>query len=179
MQEFIKINFNDSVAVALKHLEKGRTLNVEGQEVTLLEEIPQAHKFALQNLAAGDKVYKYGFPIGIAKTDIPRGTWIHTHNLKTNLGDLLEYTYEKDIVPIPPTEDVTFMGYRRADGKVGVRNEIWIIPTVGCVNNVAQMIEKKAKKYAVGTVEDICAFPHPYGCSQMGDDPHHFMFTTF
>lgn len=170
MQEFIKINFNDSVAVALKHLEKGRTLNVEGQEVTLLEEIPQAHKFALQNLAAGEKVYKYGFPIGIAKTDIPRGTWIHTHNLKTNLGDLLEYTYEKDIVPIPPTEDVTFMGYRRADGKVGVRNEIWIIPTVGCVNNVAQMIEKKAKKYAVGTVEDICAFPHPYGCSQMGDD---------
>ncbi|MDO5538869.1 MAG: altronate dehydratase family protein [Eubacteriales bacterium] len=170
MQKFVKINANDVVGVALKPLTKGSTLNVAGQDVTLLEDIPQAHKFALQDIAAGEKVYKYGFPIGVAKEDIKKGAWVHTHNLKTGLGDLLEYTYEKDAAPLEPTEDVTFMGYRRPDGKVGVRNEIWIIPTVGCVNNVAQAIEHRAKEYVGGTVEDICAFPHPYGCSQMGDD---------
>lgn len=170
MQEFVKINANDSVAVALKPLAQGRILDVEGRKITLLEDIPQAHKFALKDISAGERVYKYGFPIGIAKEEIKEGAWIHTHNLETGLGDLLEYTYEKDVVSPASTEDVTFMGYRRANGKVGVRNEIWIIPTVGCVNNVAQAIERRAKEYVKGTVEDICAFPHPYGCSQMGDD---------
>lgn len=99
-----------------------------------------------------------------------KGEWIHVHNLKTGLGDLLSYTYQKQEVSLAPTKERTFQGYRRADGKVGVRNEIWIIPTVGCVNNVATAIERQAQALKKGTIDAIAAFPHPYGCSQMGGD---------
>ena len=92
MQDFIKINANDSVAVALKPLAKGSELDVAGQKVTLIEDIPQGHKFALKDIKAGEKVIKYGFAIGVAKEDITEGSWIHVHNIKTGLGDLLEYT---------------------------------------------------------------------------------------
>ena len=170
MQDFIKIHTNDSVAVALRPLSKGAVLSVSGDSVTLLEDIPQGHKFALKDIPKNDPVVKYGAPIGYAKADIAKGAWVHTHNLKTGLGDLLNYTYSPHIFEPAPTEDVCFQGYRRPDGKVGVRNEIWIIPTVGCVNNVATAIERKAQSLVGGTVEEIVAFPHPYGCSQMGDD---------
>lgn len=170
MQEFIKIHPNDNVAVALSPLAGGRTLTVAGQEVTLAEDIPQGHKFALCPIEEGGQVIKYGNPIGFAKEGIAAGAWIHTHNLKTGLGDVLSYTYDRQVSEPSPTEPVTFQGYRRADGKVGIRNQIWIIPTVGCVNNVASTIEKQAQKYCGGSVEAIYAFPHPYGCSQMGDD---------
>ena len=96
-----------------------------------------------------------------------------THNVKTALGDLLEYTYNPTPVEEKKTEDVTFMGFNRPDGKVGVRNEIWVIPTVGCVNNVATAIAKQANAFVKGSVEEVIAFPHPYGCSQMGDDQEH------
>ncbi len=170
MQDFIKIHPDDMVAVALKPLEAGRTLEVAGQEVTLKEDIPQGHKFALEDIEAGAKVIKYNAPIGVAKESIARGGWVHTHNIKTGLGDLLEYTYTPEVSKMEAKEAVCFQGYRRANGKVGVRNEIWIIPTVGCVNNVATSIERKARKFVKGSVEEIVAFPHPYGCSQMGDD---------
>lgn len=169
-REFIRINPHDKVAVALKPLEQGRTVDVDGIEVKLLEDIPQGHKFALCDIKAGEQVIKYGNPIGIAKEDIKKGSWIHTHNMKTGLGDLLTYTYHRNVKELAPTEDRTFMGYRRPNGKVGVRNEIWIIPTVGCVNNVAGKIARLSQDLIGGTVEDIIAFPHPYGCSQMGDD---------
>ena len=113
---------------------------------------------------------KYGYPIGIAKEDIKQGSWIHTHNMKTGLNDLLTYSYHRNVQELEPSEKRTFMGYRRKNGKVGVRNEIWIIPTVGCMNNVATSIERQAQKYVKGNVEAICTFTHPYGCSQMGDD---------
>ncbi|MCI8852666.1 MAG: altronate dehydratase [Lachnospiraceae bacterium] len=170
MQDFIKIHPDDMVAVALRPLEKGRVLEVSGTQVTLLEDIPQGHKFALQDVESGAPVIKYQEPIGVARESIPRGAWVHTHNLKTGLGDLLTYTYTPKAKDLEPKEAVCFQGYRRADGKVGVRNEIWIIPTVGCVNNVATSIERQAQKYVSGTVEEIVAFPHPYGCSQMGED---------
>lgn len=170
MQDFIRIHEDDNVAVALRPIAKGETVTVGQYEVTTLEEIPQGHKFAIKPIGAGGDVIKYGFRIGNAKEDIPAGGWIHVHNLKTALGDLLTYEYE----PVPSTlqesEHVYFDGYRRADGRAGVRNEIWIIPTVGCVNSIAQALEKKAQKFVQGNVEDIIAFPHPYGCSQMGDD---------
>lgn len=169
-KEFIRINPLDKVAVALKPLEKGRTVNVEGIEVKLLDDIPQGHKFALCDIKKGEQVIKYGNPIGIAKEDIKKGNWIHTHNMKTGLGDLLTYTYNRSVKELAPTADRTFMGYRRPNGKVGVRNEIWIIPTVGCVNNVAAKIARLSQKYIGGDVEDVIAFAHPYGCSQMGDD---------
>ena len=105
--------------------------------------------------------------------NIAEGSWIHTHNVKTALGDLLEYTYNPTPVEEKKTEDVTFMGFNRPDGKVGVRNEIWVIPTVGCVNNVATAIAKQANAFVKGSVEEVIAFPHPYGCSQMGDDQEH------
>lgn len=170
MQDFIKIHSGDNVAVALKPLVSGISVAIDGQTVTLACDIPQGHKFALTDIAEGAPVIKYGCAIGVAKEPIKKGGWVHTHNLKTGLGDLLTYTYQKQDTTLAPSEERFFDGYRRPDGKVGVRNEIWIIPTVGCVNNVAQAIERQAKKFVSGTVEDVAAFPHPYGCSQMGDD---------
>ena len=170
MQDIVKINQNDNVAVALRPSAAGETLQVGGASVTTTEEIPQGHKFALRPIQAGEEVVKYGFRIGFAKEDIPTGSWVHVHNVKTGLGDVLSYTYEPAKMDVEPTEHAYFQGYRRADGKVGVRNEIWIIPTVGCVNSIAKALEARARDLVKGTVEDIIAFPHPYGCSQMGDD---------
>ena len=170
MQDIVKINQNDNVAVAIRPIAAGETLQVGGAAVTTTEEIPQGHKFALRPIQAGEEVVKYGFRIGFAKEDIPTGSWVHVHNVKTGLGDVLSYTYEPANMDVEPTEHAYFQGYRRADGKVGVRNEIWIIPTVGCVNSIAKALEARARDLVKGTVEDIIAFPHPYGCSQMGDD---------
>jgi altronate hydrolase len=173
MANFIKINENDNVAVALEVIPENTTVTVGGIEVTTTMEIPAGHKFALADLAEGTPVIKYGFRIGITTASVKKGEWIHTHNLKTGLGDLLDYNYEPNLPEEKTTEDVTFMGYNRKNGKVGVRNEVWIIPTVGCVNNVASKIAELTKGLARENVEAICAFPHPYGCSQMGDDQEH------
>ena len=177
MQDFLKINENDKVVVALKTIPAGETVTVDVQgekrQITALEEIPAGHKMAICDIPAGAEVIKYGYRIGNAKEDIRAGAWVHTHNLKTALGDLLEYQYEPVKVEEKRTEDVTFMGFGRPDGKVGVRNEIWIVPTVGCVNNVATAIARQANRFVKGTVEEVIAFPHPYGCSQMGDDQEH------
>lgn len=170
MKEFIKIHPNDNVAVALVSLSAGSVLNVDEVIVTLTEDIPRGHKFALAAIANGSEIIKYGCPIGNAKEDISRGSWVHTHNIKTGLGDLLTYSYDQTVSELTPTAPCTFKGYRRPDGKAGIRNEIWIIPTVGCVNNVATAIERKAQKFIHGNIDGIVAFPHPYGCSQMGDD---------
>ena len=114
--------------------EKGTQINA-GTTVTTLEDIPQGHKIALADIKEGEKVIKYGFPIGVAKQDIKAGSWVHVHNVKTGLGDVLDYEYNPSGSELEPTEHAHFMGYRREDGRVGVRNEIWIIPTVGCVNS--------------------------------------------
>ena len=177
MQNFIKINENDNVVVALNTIPSGETVSVEVEgakkSVTALEEIPAGHKMALCDIPQGGEVIKYGYRIGNTKEPVKAGAWIHVHNLKTALGDLLEYTYDPVTVEEKRTEDVTFMGFNRPDGKVGVRNEIWVIPTVGCVNNVATAIAKQANAFVKGSVEEVIAFPHPYGCSQMGDDQEH------
>ncbi len=174
MKSFIRIHPQDSVAVALSPLKEGTLIQLEDStEVTLIEDIPQGHKFALKDIPAGTSIIKYGNSIGVATTDIRTGSWIHTHNMKTGLGELLTYTYDRNITPLPTREERFFQGYRRKNGKVGVRNEVWIIPTVGCVNNVAQAIEKGSQSLVSGSVEGIIAFTHPYGCSQMGDDQEH------
>ena len=170
MKPYLKINPRDLVAVALRSLDAGTAVEARGGEIILRDNIPQGHKFALEDIPAGTPVIKYGAPIGIAQTDIPQGSWVHTHNLKTGLGELLDYSYAPCGVPLAPTSDCCFQGYRREDGRAAVRNEIWIIPTVGCVNSVAQAIERQAQVYKTGTIDAIAAFPHPYGCSQMGDD---------
>lgn len=173
MQDFIRINENDNVAVALRPIAKGEQLTVGQYNVTTQEDIPQGHKFALKPIEQGSEVIKYGFRIGYTKEAVPAGGWVHVHNLKTALGDLLEYQYHPVASTLKESEHAYFDGYRRTDGKVGVRNEIWIIPTVGCVNSIAQALERQAKKLIGGNVEDVIAFTHPYGCSQMGDDQEH------
>lgn len=170
IQDIIKIHPNDNVAVALKPITKETVLAIGESTVTIKEEIPQGHKFAIKEIKEGEPVIKYGFRIGNAKEDISCGTWIHTHNLKTALGDLLTYSYHPVKTELKETEHAYFQGYRRENGKVGVRNEVWIIPTVGCVNDIAKILERKAQKLVQGNVEEVVAFPHPYGCSQMGDD---------
>lgn len=170
MQKFIRIHPDDSVAVALCPLQSGMEISLSDTSVTLIEDIPQGHKFALRDLAAGEPVMKYGSSIGVTKSVIKAGSHVHIHNMKTALGDLLHYTYTPGHKELPATKPRSFNGYRRANGKVGVRNEIWIIPTVGCVNNVATAIERRAQALLTDNIDAIAAFPHPYGCSQMGDD---------
>ena len=170
MQDFIRIHEDDNVAVALRPIARGERLTAGPYEVNALEEIPQGHKFALKEIGEGEAVVKYGFRIGLAKEHIPAGGWVHVHNLKTALGDLLTYQYNPVVSGLAETEHAYFDGYRRTDKKAGVRNELWIIPTVGCVNSIARALEKEAQKLVQGTVEAVVAFPHPYGCSQMGDD---------
>lgn len=170
MKEYIKINPIDTVAVALKPLSSGLRISIDGQDITLLDDIPQGHKFALVDIPSEQPVIKYGAAIGVSKEPIQQGRWVHTHNIKTGLGELLSYSYTPNHTPLPPTESCYFQGFRRTDGKAGVRNEIWIIPTVGCVNNIASALERKAQSLASGCIDCIAAFPHPYDCSQMGED---------
>ena len=171
MQDFIKINKDDNVAVALKPIAKGTTVDVAGSSVTMLEDIPQGHKFAIKPIKKGDAVIKYGFRIGYAQADVEVGGWIHTHNLKTALGELLDYTYNPEgHKDVEPTEEAYFEGYMRENGRVGVRNEVWIIPTVGCVNSIARAIEAAARLNKPEGVDEVVAFTHPYGCSQTTED---------
>lgn len=170
MKQYLKIHSADSVAVALVPLSAGTEIDTGEETVTLLADIPQGHKFAVKDIPAKKPVIKYGYPIGTAQENIPAGAWVHTHNLKTGLSDRLAYEFDPHNSPLAPTDDCYFEGYRRENGKVGVRNEIWIIPTVGCVNNVAGAIERAAQPYVTGTIDGIVSFPHPYGCSQMGGD---------
>ncbi|MBS6194949.1 MAG: altronate dehydratase [Clostridiales bacterium] len=170
MEKYIKIHPDDKVAVALCPLKAGTLVSIDHKDITLSEDIPQGHKFALEDLAQNEAVIKYGYPIGLTKEPVKAGSWIHVHNMQTGLGGLLTYTYNKENTLLPPTKERFFLGYRRENNKVGVRNELWIIPTVGCVNNVAAAIERKAQSLVSGSIEAVAAFPHPYGCSQMGED---------
>ena len=170
MKDFIKINENDNVIVAIKELAEGEKVTVDGKEYTAAETIPAGHKMAICDIPQGGDVIKYGVRIGNAKENIKAGQWVHVHNIKTALGDLLTYTYEPVKTEEKKTEERTFMGFARPDGSVGVRNEVWIVPTVGCVNNIATAMAKRANAKVHGSVEEVIAFPHPYGCSQMGDD---------
>lgn len=171
MQDFIKINKDDNVAVALKPIAKGTSIDVAGTMVTTIEDIPQGHKFAIKPVKKGDAVIKYGFRIGYAQEDVEVGGWIHTHNLKTALGELLEYTYNPEgHKDVEATEEAFFDGYMRENGTVGIRNEVWIIPTVGCVNSIARAIEATARMSKPEGVDEVVAFTHPYGCSQTTQD---------
>ena len=166
MPDFIHIHPNDNVAVALKTVPAGTVF--EG--ITAAAEIPQGHKMALRPIAAGEHVVKYGFSIGHAVAPITPGNWVHTHNMKTNLQGELEYTYNPTLAFPEKRDPRTFMGFRRHDGKVGIRNEIWIIPTVGCVNDVAKALVAENQDLVSGTIDGLYAFTHPFGCSQTGAD---------
>ena len=170
MAELLRITDRDNVAVALTALTKGSAVTVSGISLTLATDVPAGHKVALEDIPKDGQVIKYGFPIGHAKEDIAKGSHIHVHNLHTNLSGELTYTWNPTWPRVEAAEPATFMGYPRFDGKVGIRNELWIVPTVGCVNDIARALEKDAQSLVGGGVEHVYAFPHPYGCSQMGDD---------
>lgn len=169
VNQFIILTPNDNVGVALAEIPAGTALDVGGGLV-LKEAIRQGHKFSLRDIAKDDDVIKYGLPIGHATVDIPAGGWVHVQNLKTNLAGEGEYAYVPEPVEAPSLPAPTFMGYRRANGGVGIRNEVWIIPAVGCVNHLAENLAKQANADRPEGVGEVVAFPHPFGCSQLGDD---------
>lgn len=166
MSKLFKINKLDNVAVALEDLNKGYCEN----GITLLDDVPFGHKVLLCDLKAGDFVIKYGNPIGKLTRDEKAGAYIHEHNLKTNLTDNFEYEYSGNNNYSPSETELTFNGYVRENGSIGIRNEIWIIPTVGCVNSTVRLLENKAQQFVKNNVDGIFGLNHPYGCSQMGDD---------
>lgn len=166
----IRIHPDDNVAVALTDIRAGESLRVDGLTVTAAEDIARGHKLALREISAGESVVKYGNPIGLAKETIPVGAWVHVHNVRTGLSETADYAYRRRVRPLPQVAPRSFRGYRRPDGRAAVRNEIWILPTVGCVNSVAATLVRENQHLVKGSIDGLYSFPHPFGCSQMGDD---------
>lgn len=169
---FLKIHSMDNVAVAIANLPAGKVLVVDDLNITLREEIPAGHKFALKDFESGENVIKYGHPIGHTTVSVKQGDWMNERNIQTNLEGLLSYSYHPKLtITEEPEKNLTFKGYRRKNGEVGIRNEIWIIPTVGCVNGIVnQLADGLRRETGNMGVDAIVAFPHNYGCSQLGDD---------
>lgn len=172
MSKFLIINEADNVAVCLDNMPAGLEANIGGKKITINQDIPVGHKVALVDIKKGENILKYGYPIGHATEDVKQGSHLHTHNVKTNLSDELSYNFNQNLQELNiPKKDMTFKGYRRSNGKVGVRNELWIIPTVGCVNGQAQqIIDLFVKEMNPTDIDAIEVFKHNYGCSQLGDD---------
>ena len=180
MGRFLQINPDDNVIVALDPISKGDEVRINDKLTVVAEDdVPAGHKMAIKDIAEGSNVIKYGYAIGHTTEEIKKGRWLHTHDVKTNLEGILDYKYQPDTEDIQNkiekmgTQSRTFKGFVRKNGKVGIRNEIWIIPTVGCVNNIATALAKEANNYVEGSVDEVVAFTHNYGCSQTGDDQEH------
>lgn len=168
MNNTLKITEKDNVIVALVDFNKGESVN----GITILDNITRGHKIAVKDIAIGEDVIKYGAPIGSATINIEIGSHVHTHNIKTKLDTINEYEYkprfEENNNKIPEKE---IKIYRRKNGDIGIRNELWIVPTVGCVNNIANKIAEEFKKLNdISQIDGVHVFGHNYGCSQMGDD---------
>ncbi len=169
---FIKINPADTVVVCLRAFSQGEKIVVDGQEISIAQDTPAGHKILIKDTPQGADIIKYGYPIGHAKTDLTQGCWVNENNLKTNLSGTLTYTYQpvKESLNIPH-EGRTFNGYVRKNGEVGIRNEIWIVPTVGCVNGIAEKLAQQlAQETGCEGIDAIHAWHHNYGCSQLSDD---------
>ncbi|CAI0699678.1 D-galactarate dehydratase [Serratia entomophila] len=173
MQSIVKIHSQDNVAVALRDLAADEALTLGGLRFRLAQPLARGHKFALRPIAAGEDIIKYGLPIGHALAAIAPGEHIHSQNAKTNLSDLDSYQYQPQLPALPPqAADREVLLYRRANGEVGIRNELWIVPTVGCVNGIARQIQRRflqATQEAAG-IDGVHLFSHPFGCSQLGQD---------
>lgn len=168
-----RVASEDDVAVALRELAAGETIAIGERQVLITETIPRGHKVCLRPVSVGQVVRKYGWPIGRATADIAIGAHVHSHNLETLLSGAGDYEYRGSTRPTaskPAHQSGSFLGYRRANGKVGTRNEIWILCTVGCVGRTAERIARLAARKHAGRVDNIVAFPHQFGCSQLGGD---------
>lgn len=172
MKKYLKINENDNVIVALTDLMKDDIITVDNNEITIGEEVKRGHKVAIRDIQENENIIKYGFPIGHAVKNIRKGETVHTSNAKTNLEGLQEYSFNQKLNKnLFKNRDLTFNGYKREDGNVGIRNELWIVPTVGCVNGTAdKIIERFKEKACTLFVDNIEVFKHNYGCSQLGED---------
>ena len=172
--DVVRIHPDDDVALALRALVAGHEIVLGDERLTLTDDVPGGHKIALRPFDIGAPVTKYGFVIGEATAPIARGAWVHAHNLRTRLSGTVDYRYEPALRAVTAAgvsgPAPTFMGYRRPDGRVGTRNEVWILNTVGCVNHAAERIARTAADRHAGRVDGVHAFSHPYGCSQLGDD---------
>lgn len=169
---FLKINPADSVVVCLRAMKAGETVSADGKVITLLQDVPAGHKVLIEDKNEGEDIIKYGYPIGHAKKDLKAGEWVNENNLKTNLAGTLEYTYN----PVDDKLSIakgnrTFKGYVRKNGDVGVRNEIWVVPTVGCVNGIAERVAKQLEEETkLEGIDAVHAWHHNYGCSQLSED---------
>lgn len=171
MPRVLKIHPDDTVAVALEPLAAGTVIDAFG--LTLLADVPQAHKFALKDIAAGEKVLKYGAVIGLAREPIAKGAYVHVHNLKTALGDILDYSYAGNVAARPQNGGPvpTVAAFERKNGDIGIRNDLWIVPLVGCINGLANNIAKAVEQEGVlPEGSRVTVLSHPYGCSQLGGD---------
>lgn len=169
----LRVHEDDSVVIAASPLTKGTVIADQNEQITLLSDIPMGHKIATRDIKKGENVIRYGNPIGHAIEDIRPGDYVHTHNVKTNLSDVVAYEYQPNLKPLEVQGEMpTFEGYRRPDGKVGIRNEIWVIPTVFCANGpVQRIVELANQKYPrTENFDGFYALTHPNGCSQMGED---------
>ena len=169
---FIKINPLDSVIVCLRPIAKGETISIDGKTIEVKQDTPAGHKILIDDAKQGQDIIKYGYPIGHAMADLKSGEWVNENNLKTNLAGTLNYEYNPvdDALDIPK-ENRTFNGYVRKNGEVGVRNEIWIVPTVGCVNGIAERLASMLEKETgLDGIDAVHAWHHNYGCSQLSGD---------
>lgn len=168
---FLKIAPRDNVAIALKDLENGQLIEIDGINFKLKESIKKGHKFATSAIKQSQQIYKFGFAIGNSNHNIAIGEWVHTHNIKSNLEDgKIDFEYKAPKILPMQNCDFQINAYRRQDGKVGIRNEIWIFPTVGCVAALAQKLARDFKAPDGINIDGIHAFSHQFGCSQLGDD---------
>jgi altronate hydrolase len=168
---YIRINPADSVVVALRPMKKDEVVEVGNIVVKLKEDVPAGHKILLKDTPAGKDILKYGYPIGHAAIDLEAGQWVNENNLKTNLKGTLSYEYHPVNEELSiPLEDKTFKGFVRKNGEVGIRNEVWIVPTVGCVNGIAERLADLMNKQRSEKSVKVHAWHHNYGCSQLSDD---------
>lgn len=172
MTDFIKINSTDNVIIALKDFLAGEIISIDQKEVKIVNAIPKGHKIALVSIDENENIIKYGTPIGHATQAILAGEHVHVQNIKTNLSGTINYSFNQKLNELSKQQrNLTFEGYKRENGKVGIRNELWIVPTVGCVNGQAQQIVDLFKSEVAPTdIDSIEVFKHSYGCSQLGDD---------
>ena len=172
MRKLLKIDSRDNVAVALTNLSSGTVIDQEDLSVKLCSDIPQAHKVALCDISPGENIIKYGQPIGHATSPITRGAKVDESNIKTNLDGVLDYSYNPELTSNRFSKrNITFKGFRRKNGEAGIRNELWIVPTVGCVNGIGkQMLNALKRETDTSGIDGVEIFKHNYGCSQLGDD---------
>jgi altronate hydrolase len=175
LPDALRVHPQDDVLVALRDLQPGETVRAGSDSIVARTAVPRGHKIAVSAIAAGSLVRKYGWPIGRATSDISSGEHVHTHNLATTLTSHSDYQYAPSAPAgsTGPTEPRTFMGYRRRNGRVGTRNELWVVCTVGCVARTARRIADVAEERLRGKVDGVYALTHPFGCSQLGDDLAH------